>query len=306
LKCELAFLRLNGSSGKEGWALRIECGKSGALIAFILSLFSTWAYASDDPCFVAYWHVDRTAELHTCEAAANAGDAEAQFGYGLILWSAQDRQNDRGAALHWFRKSARQRHHFAQSSLGLFLTDKRVDADLRNPIEGYAWLVTAGDHKLAARIRLTLDEREAGEADRLATEYSAKYGNPPSPASRWVTAGEVLLRVWPGVAVLCIAYFARRRLQRKMLFICAGGVIAYTSLFVVDWISTTMLPRAATHLIGSVNLDNLGNVVWVFWLTRGVYVLFALATPPLAAFLLSRAFLEQGTTEKPDKAPALV
>jgi len=228
--------------------------------------------------------------LHTCEAAANAGDAQAEFGYGLILWSAHDRQNDRHAALDWFRRSARQRHHLAQSSLGVFLTDKRVEADLRNPIEGYAWLVTAGDQKLAARLRGTFDEREAGEADRLATEYSAKYRNPPSPASQWVTAGEVLLRVWPGLAVLCITYFTRRRLRRKVLFIFAGSVIAYTSLFVVDWTSTSMLPTVVTRLIGSEDLENLGNVVWVVWLTLGVYVLFALATPPLAVFLLSRAF----------------
>src|ERR1700674_3453121 len=117
----------------------IRRGKSGAVLAFVLPLLSTWAYASDDPCFVAYWHVDRTSELHTCEAAANAGDAEAEFGYGLILWSAPDRQNDRRAALDWFRKSAREGHHLAQSSLGVFLTDKRVDAELRNPVEGYAW-----------------------------------------------------------------------------------------------------------------------------------------------------------------------
>jgi hypothetical protein len=273
-------------------------GKSGVLLVFILALLSTCADASDDPCFVAYWHVEKTSELHTCEAAANAGDAEAEFGYGLILWSAQDRQSDRRAALDWFRKSARQRHHLAQSSLGVFLTDKRVEADLRNPIEGYAWLVTAGNKKLAARLHATFDEREAGEADRLATEYSAKYMNPASPARRWMTAGEVLLRVWPGLAVLCITYFARRRLRRKPLFIFAGSVIAYTSLFVVDWTSTSMLPTVVTRLIGNADLENLGNVVWVVWLPLGVYVLFALAAPPLAVFLLSRFFFERSTTEK--------
>jgi len=39
-------------------------------------------------------------------------------------------------------------------------------------------------------------------------------------------------------------------------------------------------------------------VVWMLWLPLGVYVLFALATPPLAVFLLSRFFLERTTTEK--------
>jgi hypothetical protein len=289
---------LNGSSDREECALRIRCGKSGALLAFILPLLSTWAYAGDDPCFVAYWHVERTLELHFCEAAANAGDADAEFGYGLILWSAHDRRSDRRAALDWFRKSARQRHHLAQSSLGVFLTDKRVEADLRNPIEGYAWLVTAGDKKSAARLRGTFDEHEAEEADRLASEYSAKYMNPPSPARRWVTAGEVLLRAWPELAVLCITYFARRRLRRKLLLIFTGSVIAYTSLFVVDWASTSMLPTLATRLIGNSDLENLRNVVWAVWLPLCVYVLFAVAIPPLAVFLLSRFFLERNTTEK--------
>jgi hypothetical protein len=72
----------------------------------------------------------------------------------------------------------------AQSSLGVFLTDQRVEADLRNPTDGYAWLVTVGDKKSAARLRGTFDAREAEEADRLASEYSAKYTNPPSVLQR--------------------------------------------------------------------------------------------------------------------------
>jgi hypothetical protein len=276
--------------------VRIGCRKSCALLVFILPFVSKWAYASDDPCFVAYWHVDRTSELHICEAAANAGDAAAEFGYGLILWSGQDRQNDRRAALDWFRKSARQRYHFAQSSLGIFLTDKRVEPELRNPVEGFAWLVTAGDQKLAARLRGSFDAREAGEADQLAMEYSAQYRSPPSPASSWVTGGEVLLRLWPGLAVLCIGYFIRRRLQRKLLFIFAGVVIAYASLFVVDWASTSLLPAVVARLIVSGNLENVGNAIW---LPLSVYVFFALTIPPLATYLLSRTFLVQRAIEKP-------
>jgi hypothetical protein len=68
------------------------------------------------------------------------------------------------------------------------------------PKEGYAWLITAGDQKLAARLRVIFDERKSGEADRLAADYAAKYGNPRSSASRWVTAAEGFLRAWPGLA----------------------------------------------------------------------------------------------------------
>jgi TPR repeat protein len=168
-------------------------------------------------------------ELHACEAAANAGVADAEFGYGLILWSSASRQHDRPAALDWFRKGARQGHQLAQSLLGLFLVHKDVEADLRNPVEAYAWRITAGNQKSAAKLRATPDERETREADRLAAEYSAKYGRPRPSASPWLTGAEVFLRVWPELVVLSFLALVRRRLKRKLLFIFAGSVIAYTS-----------------------------------------------------------------------------
>jgi hypothetical protein len=112
---------------------------------FLLILPSAWAFASDDPCYMAYWHVDKSSELYACEAAANVGVADAEFGYGLILWSSANRQHDHRAALDWFRKSARQGYQLAQSLLGNFLAHKDVEADLRNPVEAYAWRVTVGD-----------------------------------------------------------------------------------------------------------------------------------------------------------------
>src|SRR5258707_7795942 len=94
--------------------LRIAC-------IFILILHSTLALASDDPCYIAFHHADELSDFRACEAAANAGVADAEFGYGLILLSGFNKQHDRRTALDWFRKSARQGHQLAQSSLGLFL-----------------------------------------------------------------------------------------------------------------------------------------------------------------------------------------
>jgi hypothetical protein len=241
---------------------------------------------------MAYWHADKSSELHACEAAANAGVADAEFGYGLILWSSANRQHDRRAALDWFRKSARQGHQLAQSLLGNFLVHKDVEADLRNPVEAYAWRITAGDQKSATKLRATLDEREGREADRLAAEYSEKYGRPRPSASPWLTGAEVFLRVWPELVVLSFLALVRKRLKRKLLFIFAGSVIAYTSLYVVDLASTSaIVPTLAIRFVGT---ENPGNVVL---LSLCVYALFALTIPLLVVFVLSR-FLTVRNAEK--------
>jgi hypothetical protein len=258
---------------------------TGRRIAFIFLLIlpSAWAFASDDPCYIAYWHADKSAELHACEGAANAGVADAEFGYGLILWSSANREHDHRAALDWFRKSARQGYRFAQSLLGNFLANKDVEADLRIPVEAYAWRVTVGDQESAAKLRATLDEREAHGADRLAAEYSVKYGKPRPSASPWVTGAEVLLRIWPELVVLTFLAFVRMRLKRKLLFIFVGTVIAYTSLFLVDLASiSAIVPTLAIRFVGS---ENSANVVL---LSLSVYALFALTVPPLVVFALSR------------------
>ena len=260
-------------------------GTGGLRIAFIFVLIlpSLWAFASDDPCYMAYWHADESSELHACEAAANAGVADAEFGYGLILWSSPNRQHDHRAALDWFRKSARQGYQLAQSLLGNFLAHKDVEADLRNPVEAYAWRVTVGDQKSAAKLRATLDEREAHEADRLAAEYSAKYGRPRQAASPWLTGAEVFLRIWPELVVLTFLPFVRRRLKRKLLFIFVGTVIAYTSLYLVDLASTSaIVPTLPIRFVGTENPANV--VLW----SLSVYALFALTVPPLVVFALSR------------------
>jgi hypothetical protein len=252
-------------------------------LIFVLLLPSAWAFASDDPCYMAYWHAEKSSELHACEAAANAGVADAQFGYGLILWSSANRQHDHRAALDWFRKSARQGYQLAQSLLGNFLANKGLEADLRNPVEAYAWRVTVGDQKSAAKLRATLDEREAHEADRLAAEYSAKYGRPRPSASPWLAVAEVFLRIWPELVVLTFLAFVRSRLKRKLLFIFVGTVIAYTGLFLVDLASTSaIVPTLRIRFVGT---ENPAKVVLP---SLCVYALFALTVPPLVVFALSR------------------
>jgi hypothetical protein len=66
--------------------------------------------------------------------------------------------------------------------LGKMLSDTRVDANLRNPVEGYAWYVAADAPRAAGKVMVTLNTAEAQAAEVLGREYKAKYGG-TRPAS---------------------------------------------------------------------------------------------------------------------------
>jgi len=110
-----------------------------------------------------------------------AGGPNAEFGYALILWSGNDRPSDRKSALEWFRKSARQGHSLAQVSLGRFLSHPTLDAQLRNPVEAYAWWIAAGATNAATKLFATLSTTDASAAKSLGSEYKAKYGKQRPP-----------------------------------------------------------------------------------------------------------------------------
>jgi len=60
--------------------------------------------------------------------------------------------------------------------LGKMLSDARVDANLRNPVEGYAWFMAADAPKAAAKVMVTLSATDARTAEVLGREYRVKYG----------------------------------------------------------------------------------------------------------------------------------
>jgi TPR repeat protein len=102
-----------------------------------LLLIAALAHAADNGCKAAYDDGTRSGDVARCEAAARAGGPNAEFEYGLLLWSGHDGATDKKSALDWFRLSARQGHYLAQVMLGKMLSDTTVDANLRNPVEGY-------------------------------------------------------------------------------------------------------------------------------------------------------------------------
>jgi hypothetical protein len=134
------------------------------------------AHAADNGCKAAYDDGTRSADVAHCEAAARAGGPNAEFGYGLLLWSGHNGVLDKESALDWFRLSARQGHYLSQIMLGKMLSDTRVDANLRNPVEGYAWFMAAGAPKAAGRVMATLSTNEARTAKVHGRDYRTKYG----------------------------------------------------------------------------------------------------------------------------------
>jgi TPR repeat protein len=131
---------------------------------------------------VAYWDATKSNELAACETSAETGNAEAEFGYGLILFSGHDRSNDRASGLDWLRKSARQGHPLARGMLCEVVYREQVGKTLLNPVEGYAWCSVSGSEKRASEIKIRLTALEAEDAERLAAEYLTKYGrNKPLP-----------------------------------------------------------------------------------------------------------------------------
>ena len=152
----------------------------------LLSILGT-SIASAGPCDIAYWDAMVTAIYPECQAAAVAGDPEAQFGYAQILWSGHGHETHREQAIEWYRKAAKQGHRFAQLALGRFLSDERSPV-VRNPIEAYAWYAVLDERTAMQRVASTLSGPALEKALVLASEYIASYrraspepNQPPNP-----------------------------------------------------------------------------------------------------------------------------
>jgi TPR repeat protein len=154
-------------------ARRLLC--TACLLATGLLCESVFASISDAPCDVAYWDGSKLEDLSKCRNAAEAGDAAAECGYGLILWSGHDREEDHAGAVEWFTKSARHGYRLAQVILGAIFSRKEFPIELRNLVAAYAWFVTAGDTEAAERVKSQLNQAQYAQAKQLATEYRAKY-----------------------------------------------------------------------------------------------------------------------------------
>jgi hypothetical protein len=251
------------------------------MLMLLLYSIPDLASSSEDPCRIAYLHADKVAEAQACETAANASDANAELGLGLILWSGDQPAHDRRAALEWIRKSARQGDYIAQIFLGGMLKHKDVAAELRNPVEAYAWLVTAGDEKGARRLRATFSEAEAARADELASDYRSKYSNlEAARVGWWARAAKSLSMAWPVLVILPFYLALRKRLTHKPPFVLAGIVLTYASQYLVLWV----FARAVNAVMMAQPDEMLNVMVWSF----GLSFVLGLLAPILAGWALYR------------------
>jgi TPR repeat protein len=127
---------------------------------------------ADNYCDKAYWDVSLVTEEKKCSKNAELGNDDAQFGYGLILLSGQNRASKPKEAVEWIKKSAKQGNHLAQTLLGRMLSDSRFGIPLALP-EAYAWWAVSNNSKSAKELwfRLTLEQQE--KAIELAKKYAS-------------------------------------------------------------------------------------------------------------------------------------
>ena len=156
------------------WLQRYVARSAIAGLVGLAALVATAAPA--DVCKEAYEARNVEAEVQ-CQNAATAGDRDAQFGYGLVLFSGRGQESNPSASLKWLRLAASQGHFLARVMLGRLLSDSdMLSADLRNPVEGYAWWVVAGERDAVRNLSEKLSATQLANAKLLAADYQAKYG----------------------------------------------------------------------------------------------------------------------------------
>jgi TPR repeat protein len=144
------------------------------LVALVASFFVT-VNAQAESCRDAYQAKNDAAEAK-CKQLAEAGEAEAQFGYALILLSGHARNPEPAESLKWFRMSATRGSHLARVALGRLLSDEQMLAPaLRDPVEGYAWWVIAGEKDAAALLLTRMPPSQRADAERKAADFLGKY-----------------------------------------------------------------------------------------------------------------------------------
>jgi TPR repeat protein len=87
------------------------------LLTTLLLTSAGLASASDDAAKAAYENGDFATALREYEARAEQGEAEAQFGLGVLYQRGEGVERSRETAAAWYRKAAAQGHVAAQFNL---------------------------------------------------------------------------------------------------------------------------------------------------------------------------------------------
>ncbi len=126
----------------------------------------------------AYDKGDYATALKEWRTLAEQGDAEAQYGLGVIYNHARGVPQDYEQALHWYSKAAEQGHAGAQAYLALmYLRGRGVPQD---DVQAHMWFNLSAAHGMetARTLRDRLAEKmtpaQLADAQRLAREWTPK------------------------------------------------------------------------------------------------------------------------------------
>jgi TPR repeat protein len=123
-----------------------------------------------------YLSTPEPAKLKICLQGAKSGVGAAEYGYGLILWNAPGKDAKPSEAIDWFRRASTHGSRLARGTLGRILTDEQSPKSFRNLMEGYAWLVVAGERAATSAVAQRLSSVELDKAENLAKDFAAQYG----------------------------------------------------------------------------------------------------------------------------------
>lgn len=191
---------------------------AGVLVALALGVSPS--LAGYDEGFVARQRGDYAGAIREFTAAAEAGDARAQFALGAMYRNGEGVAPDPAAAANWYRRAAQQGHVDAQYNLGLLYRNgvgvakddaiaatwyiqaarqglaqaqynlavmyqigAGVQVDLT---EAFAWLTLAalqgqvGAEAALGRLAVTLNPQQTTAAERKAEAYIDQFGRKPA------------------------------------------------------------------------------------------------------------------------------
>ena len=123
---------------------------------------------------VSGWAEDTKPEPYSPELVkrAEAGEAKAQYNFGMCYAKGEGVPQDHSLAVFWYRKAAEKGHAEAQINLGINYENGVGVA--KDEIEAYAFLNLAGMTDEAARKRLSVLEKKISQDARLLGQKRTK------------------------------------------------------------------------------------------------------------------------------------
>ncbi len=166
----------------------------GALLAAVIGAADARAAGFGDG-FSAYVSGDYATALGAWRPLAEAGDADAQFGLGLMYQAGRGVEFDSDKAVQWFRKAAEQGSERAQTQLGgMYARGDGVEQDWARAIEWWRKAADQGSPRAQYKLGGAYERGDgvARDLDQAAEWYAMAAGQGYERA--WVRLDDVKQR----------------------------------------------------------------------------------------------------------------